>query len=62
MLLFLAFPDYSAPFGLYTDASAVGIGAGLMQLEVRGKNRVIAYANKTFSHFAVTYRQTLSIV
>ncbi len=33
----LAFPDYSAPFVLYTDTSATGICAILVQQDDRGK-------------------------
>ncbi len=29
----LAFPEYSVPFSLYTDASALGLGDVLMQLD-----------------------------
>ncbi len=32
----LAFPDYSVPFSLYSDASALGFGAVLMQPDARG--------------------------
>ncbi len=42
----LAFPEFSAPFILCTDASALGVGAVLMQTDTHGKNRVIAYASR----------------
>ncbi len=43
----LAFPDYSVPFSLYTDASSLGFGAVLMRADARGKNHAIAYASRT---------------
>ena len=62
----LAFPDYKAPFVLYTDASALGLGAVLMQTDARGKNRVIAYASRTLnpaeSNYSVTHQETLAVV
>ena len=41
----LAFFDYESPFILYTDVSAQGLGAVLMQEDARGKNIAIAYAS-----------------
>ncbi len=62
----LAFPDYFAPFVLYTDASATGIGAVLMQQNDRGENRVIAYASWTLNsaecNYSVTDKETLAVV
>ncbi len=62
----LTFPDYSVPFSLYTDASALGLGAVLMQPDARGKNHAIAYASRTLNqdeaNDSVTHQETLAIV
>ncbi len=61
----LVFPDYKAPFMLYTDASALGLGAVVMQTDGSGKNRVIAYASRTLnpaeSNYYVTHQENLAI-
>ena len=36
----LAFPNFSKPFILYTDASAVAIGIVLSQLDEHGKDKL----------------------
>ena len=63
----LAFPNYEVPFVLYTtDASALGLGAVLMQPDEHGKNRVIAYASRTLnpaeSNYSVIHQETLAVV
>lgn len=50
----LAFPDFSKPFILHTDASNQGLGAVLYQ-EQAGKMRVIAYASHTLTESEKNY-------
>ncbi len=45
----LAFPDYILPFTFFTDASALGIGAFLMQQTESSCPQVIAYASRTLN-------------
>ena len=44
----MAYPDFSIPFVLHTDASLEGLGAVLYQKQ-QGKMRVIGYASRTLS-------------
>jgi len=61
----LAFPNYSKPFILDTDASQERIGAVLSQ-ELEGQERVIAYASRTLTkverRYSVTRKELLAVV
>ncbi len=62
----LVFPDYNLPFVIYSDASALGIGAVLMQRDAHGRHRPVAYAsrvlNRAESNYSVTHQETLAVV
>lgn len=62
----LAFPDYSRPFELYTDASRVAIGAVLSQRDNEHREHVVAYASrkldKAEANYGVTELEFLSVV
>ena len=61
----LGYPDPNLPYILDTDVSAVGVGAGLSQVQ-EGKERVIDYYSKTVAppkrNYCVTRREWLAVV
>ena len=62
----LAFPDFSRQFILDTDASDVGIGGVLSQVDDHGNERVIAFGSRSLSkperRYCVTRRELLAVV
>ncbi len=62
----LAFPDYKLPFTMCADASALGIGAVLMQTEEGKRPHAFAYASRVLtspeSKYIVTHLEALAFV
>ena len=62
----LAFPDFTMPFVLCTDASNYGLGSVLMQHDANGKSRAIAFASRLLNaaerNYSTTHREALAVV
>ena len=62
----LAYPDFKQRFYLSTDASKVGVGAVLSQMDEQGRERPIYYASRSLNgaerNYSTIERELLAIV
>lgn len=62
----LSAPDFNHPFVLYTDASDMGIGAVLVQVDDSGVEHPVAFFSKKLNHSQVRYstieKETLALI
>ena len=62
----LTYPDFDKPFVLSTDASNVGVGAVLSQVDAEGRERPVYYAGRSLSqaerNYSTIEREMLAIV
>jgi hypothetical protein len=61
----LAFPDFKVPFILTTDASTVGLGAVLSQVQ-KGIERPVSFASRQLKKaeraYSASYLETLAVL
>ena len=62
----LIHPDFNKPFIIFTDASAIGLGAILSQKDDEGRERVIRYASRRTNdaerNYSATNLECLAVV
>ena len=62
----LAYPRFDQPFVLQTDASDLGLGAVLTQVDAYGNERVISYASRPLTNrekgYSATEKEALAVV
>jgi hypothetical protein len=62
----LRYPDFERSFIIYTDASGIGLGAVLSQIQDNGKEGVIAYASRSLNqaerNYPITDQECLAVI
>src|SRR6266542_167991 len=51
----LQYPDFEKPFIIFTDASKIGLGVVLSQLDNEGKEKIIAYTSRSLNSAEQNY-------